>query len=128
MPSDKWGNKLFVDTYGVYLKLNGVNYSRKIFSFRGKEVVKYVKQNHIMKTLEKGKMIGFNHDALKLLKQKGVKYIWIMLYNGKRKGKVKIDDILELKEFLHFKHEGFERQVFYPIKLIGKEDESKKKE
>ena len=118
MPTDKWGNKLTVDDFGIHLDIRGAKYRRKIFAFRSGGVVKHIKKNHIMNHLMSGKMIGFNYEALKLLSNMRVKVIWVLNYPEKIKGKVTIKELLETGEFLHFKQTGFERQIFYPLKKI----------
>lgn len=117
MLQDHDGNKIFFVEDGIYLKLSSDNIPKRIFSIRDGTVWKYVKSKHIMKHLLSGPMIGFNYQALKYM-PKPVKYIAVVANNTVRK--VKIQDILERKEFLYFKKEGFEKQIFYPLELMEK--------
>ena len=123
MPRDKWGNKLTVNEHGIYLKTKSSDREKKVLAFRYGGVIKHIKKNHIMTSLISGPMIGFNYEALKILKTKRVKWIWIMSYAEKTKGKILLKKLLEEGEFLHFKKVGFERQIFYPlVKIKGMEN------
>ena len=91
---------------------------RKIFTLNGNKILKYVKNSHVMK--KPHPMIGFNYYALQMIQdypQFRDKNIYIQY---KRKiYKVDSFTILNHKEFLYFKKEGFELQCFYPIKLLA---------
>ena len=81
MKTDKQGNKIYLYDDGLYLKLIGKGYPKKIFSFNSGRIIKYVKKSNIMK--KPYSAIGFNYYALlelshcKFIKNKN---IFILLY------------------------------------------------
>ena len=112
---DEQGNRLFIGDTGIYLKLATERNNRQIFTFRDGNIVKYVEKNGVMKA--GGGMVGFNYHALKyLLENKRLKKKPIHVKMGNKYYKVTAQEILDLKNFLHFKSEGFELQCFYPVK------------
>ncbi len=117
MPVDSNGNKLFFMPKGIYLSLNNQKKRKKIFSISPEGyVTKYVKKSNIMRT---NQMIGFNFEAIKLLDEhKRINDIIICI--GKDTYKLSIDMLLIYGKFLHFKKQGFEKQLFYPINKLEK--------
>ena len=114
---DSQGNKILTGDTGIYLKLKDEVNNRQIFAFRDGKIIKYVNKNGVMRA--GGGMIGFNYYALMWLaehKRLKTKPIYIRL--GKKYYKVMPQEILDLKNFLHFKKDGFELQCFYPIKNL----------
>ena len=111
---DKDGNKVIMHNDGIHLKLKGSPGLRKIFSFNSGRITKVVPRSNIMRI--NGGMVGFNYHALtliatsELLSKKP-----IILVIGKDRYEVTADEILEKKEFLHFKAENMELQCFYKI-------------
>ena len=112
---DSEGNKLFVGDTGIYLKLKTERSNRQILTFRDGKIMKNIGKGGIMKA--GGGMIGFNYHALKyLIENKKLKDKPIYIRMSNKYYTVMPIDILELKNFLHFKTDGFELQVFYPVK------------
>ena len=69
--------------------------------------------------MKKGNKIGFNYYALLWLSEHPrLKKLPIHVRMGNKHYPVKTEDILKKKDFLHFKDNGFELQVFYPLKEI----------
>ena len=112
--TDKEGNRLYFYEGGVELHLKGQSYRRKIFNVIGGQIIKQVMKGNIMRN---GNMLGFNYKALNVLRDRfKKKFIYVVI--GKKKFKVPISEIIDNSEFLHFKTEGFELQIFYPIKKM----------
>lgn len=119
MRQDKQGNKIYLHDDGVYLKLITDVIPKKIFSFNGGRIIKYVKKSNIMK--KPYSAIGFNYYALlELQNAKFVKRKEIYIRLGKKYYKIPIETILQKKEFFHFKSQGYELQCFYPMASILK--------
>jgi hypothetical protein len=122
---DKDGNILYIANDGIFLKLKTELQPRKIFSFYDRSIVKFVKKSNIMKPDSKVELIGFNYNALRLINDsKFIKNKQIVVRIGLKNYTITPDEVLNYKEFLHFKQSGFELQCFYPInklerKLIG---------
>jgi len=114
---DKDGNLLIVQDSGIYLKLTSELIPRKIFTLNDGKIIKYVKKSNVMQRPHP--MIGFNYYALQMIQdfsQFRDKNIYI--YHRNKIYKIDSFKILNHKEFLYFKKEGFELQCFYPIKLL----------
>jgi len=108
---DAQGNLLGFRPDGMYLKLSGEDRLRQVFAIKGDKVSKYVSPANILK---KANAIGFNYDGLKELLARGHKTIHVVI--GKRQSiKLSIQSILDNKEFLWFKEQGFERQIFWKL-------------
>ena len=113
---DNTGNELLIHERGVNLILASDKVERRIFQVQGGQLVKYVKPQNIMNA---GKKIGFNYKALQVIREwLRKKYMFIIL--GKKRYKLPIDEVIENGEFLYFKKEGFELQIFYPVKGLDK--------
>jgi hypothetical protein len=122
--SDTDGNKLYFADSGVELVLKGSSRRRKIFTVNSGQIIKRVLKAHKM---TKFPSIGFNWKAINVLRDRlKKKYIFIVM--GRAKYKVPIEDIIDNGKFLHFKHEGFELQVFYPTGRLDKWQYKKKKQ
>ena len=106
------GDKLYFHESGIELKLKSERTTRKIFSFNSGAIVKRVLKKNIMKVNDS---IGFNYEALKVLRDKYPKYKYIYVVIGKKKYKVPISEIITNGSFLHFKEVGFELQIFYKV-------------
>jgi len=112
--SDKDGNKLYFADSGVELVLKGSSRRRRILSVMGGQIIKRVLNAHKMK---KFPSIGFNWKAINVLRDRlKKKYIFVVM--GRAKYKIPIQDIIDHGKFLHFKTEGFELQVFYPLRRL----------
>lgn len=112
---DSQGNRLLVGDTGIYLKLVNKPNNLQIFAFRDGKIIKYVGKNGVLRA--GGGNLGFNYYALQYLAEHPrLKKQPIYIRMGKKYFKVMPIDILNLKEFLHFKEKGFELQVFYPVK------------
>lgn len=113
--TDGYGNKLFMAVDGIYLKLKEEHQLKRIIAFRNGRVVKYVKKTNIFRPNGK-RLIGFNFNALKLVREKSKqKYIYIQY--GSKYQKIYIQDIFDNGDYLHFLKEGFELQIFYPLEI-----------
>jgi len=104
---------------GMYLKLAGENRTKRILSFRGGKIVKYVKKTNIFKPKEGKSLVGFNYHALKIVQEKSRQKCLYIQY-GNSYQEVQIADIFSSGEFLHFLKEGFELQIFYPLDTTKK--------
>ncbi len=116
---DKDGNKLFMADTGFYLKLLKDPKIKEILSFSGGKICKWLRKDNIM--MIRGGMVGFNYHALKMIMDSDmIKDKNIYLRYGRKVFRVPVEMILSKKEFLHFKHEGFELQCFLPLADIKK--------
>ena len=124
---DKDGNLLIVQDSGFYLKLANEIMPRKIFTFNSGKIMKYVKNSNVMQ--KPRPMIGFNYYALQMI-QDHPQFRDKNIYIQYKKKYYKIDSfkVLNHKEFLYFKKEGFELQCFYPIKLLEGQEYHKTEE
>ena len=117
--TDKDGNRLFLHDGGTSLKLASEPRMRTILSFQGGKMCKWLSKKNIMNV--GGGMIGFNYHALKMIMANDmIKDKNIYLRYGRKTFRLPIKAILEHKEFLHFKEEGFELQCFYPLSKAKK--------
>lgn len=114
---DKDGNLLIAQDSGIYLKLVSEIIPRKIFTLNNGKIIKYVKNSNVMQRPHP--MIGFNYYALQMI-QDFPEFRDKNIYIEYKRKHYKVDSykILNHKEFLYFKKEGFELQCFYPIKLL----------
>ncbi len=115
---DNDGNRLILGDDGIYLKLKGDPSTRKILSFTGGKIVKYVKKKNIFKPKNGKEMIGFNYYSLKLLKER-TKLRTIYVRYGRTMRSINIDELLEHGKFLHFLKSGFELQTFYMLENMN---------
>ena len=102
------GDKLYFHESGIELKLKSERTTRKIFSFNSGAIVKRVLKKNIMKV---NNSIGFNYEALKVLRDKYPKYKYIYVVVGKKKYKVPITELISNGSFLHFKEVGLDMHL-----------------
>ncbi len=108
---DTQGNKIGIMEDGVHLKLARTLRVLKIFNIKNGQLSKWVSPKNI---LRKANAVGFNHKALQMLQNAG--YTALSLHIGKKPPiGLKIADILESGDFLWFKQQGFERQIFWKL-------------
>lgn len=110
---DSDGNKLRLRRDGVFLKLSNETRTRKILSFRGGAVIHFVKKKNLFR---EGELVGFNYHALHMVLDAFPRIVDILVRIGQKTYKVDPAEVLEKELFLYFKNQGFERQVFYPLK------------
>lgn len=108
---DDAGNKIGFRSDGLYLKLAKEERLKQIFKIKNGVVSKWVSPHNI---LRKANAIGFNYDGLKRLLDKEHKEISVQIGSNPIIV-LKIQDILDKKEFLWFKAQGFERQIFWKL-------------
>lgn len=114
---DKDGNTLSLTEDGVFLLLKKERQYRLILKIENGKIVKYVKKKNVMRT--NPPMIGFNYESLKMIKRHPrIKDKNIYIIIGKKAYFVSVEDVINHKEFLHFKKDGFELQCFYPVELL----------
>ncbi len=113
---DSDGNKLLIGQGGIYLKLIRERRQRQVFKIQSRHCEKYVSKGNIFKKIggENG-AIGFNHSALKILRDKlKINKISIRI-GGQTPLHVKVKDIFKYGSFYRFLKEGFELQMFVPV-------------
>jgi len=116
--TDGDGNSLLMGDNAIFLKLKGEPRLRTILSFEGGRIVKRVSQQHVMRI--NGGMIGFNYNALKMIREKrAIKKKIIAIQYKKIVYNVPVEELIDKGIFLHFKNQGFELQIFYPIKELS---------
>ena len=116
--TDKYGKKLMIGNSGVYLKLKSENKMREVFKIRGTSVEKYVAKKNIMRAVGENGAIGFNYNALKILKERmRIRKITVRV-GGQSPVVVPIQKIFDKGKFLHFLEGGFELQLFFPLEFL----------
>ena len=116
--TDKQGNKLMIGNSGIYLKLKKENKMKEIFKIRGTTVEKYTAKKNIMRAVGENGAIGFNYNALKILKERmRIKKITVRV-GGQTPIAVPIQKIFDKGKFLHFLEGGFELQLFFPMEFL----------
>ena len=108
---DSQGNKMGMGDDGVYLQLAKSKKVLQIFKIKHGKLSKWVSERNIFKKVN---AIGFNYHALMMLKEKGYNSMSIIVENHGTHH-VKISDLLKEANFLWFKREGFEKQVFWTL-------------
>jgi len=117
--TDKDGHKLMIGEDAIYLKLKHGRKMKEIFKVKDGIVEKYVAPKNIMRAIGTEGGVGFNYNALKILKDE-LRIRKITLRIGHRTPEhLEIKEILKNGKFLHFLNEGFELQIFYPIELLN---------
>lgn len=111
---DMHGNKIMVKDYDVILQLAGGERRKIAFIDEvGKQLVIHRNsQKHLMRKING---YGFNEQLLKF----AVKSTHILfILDGRYKYKIPIKMIQEEGQYLNFKQQGFELQLFVPMSLI----------
>jgi len=110
--TDELGNQLGFKSDGLYLRLkNEHGRLRKLFAIKNGKVSKYIKQANL---LVKANAIGFNYESLKMLLERNHKKIHARI-EGRVTLVLDIQDIIDKQNFLWFKQQGFERQIFWVL-------------
>jgi len=109
---DKAGNEIYRKQDDIYLALKEENRTRKVGTIVGDKII--MKRDSKKHYFRKGDSYGFNHNLLIRLN----KVTKVELHIDKKKHLIPIDYILEKGEFLLFKQQGFELQIFLKTDLI----------
>jgi hypothetical protein len=118
--NDKMGNRLIIEGNGnITLKLASESKDRKIGNFLKSEGnTVYFKRAHVKNIFNKTNAWGLHwellgslrpYDFINIKDNFGCSY-WITVKDAKEHG-----------DFLHFKGEGFEKQLFVPIEYFSNE-------
>ena len=118
MHRDNDGNTLAIWRDGVYLQLKGEQRPRKILELAGRNrVIKRVLKKNVMR--KPVPSIGFNYHALKMIAlEPRLKDVKINILYKSKTYVVTPSQVIDDGEFFHYKKEGFELQVFYPIEKL----------
>lgn len=110
---DTLNNIWFKDNETIYLKLDKEDFNRTLGKVKGDTFfVKRVREKHLFR---KNNSYGFNGS---IIEQLGVDFI--ELYEDSGIFKFPVDVLRQFGDYLHFKDEGFERQMFLPLSIIDK--------
>lgn len=110
---DSLSNTWFKVEETVYLKLAREEKNRTIGKVKGNTFfVKRVRERHLFR---QNSSYGFN---INIIEQLGV--VNIELYEDSGVFKFPVDVLRQFGDYLHFKDEGFERQLFLPLSIIDK--------
>src|SRR6478752_7294544 len=114
--ADPLSNKWWIDKGTVILKLAKENYNRKLGLILGDRFIVY--RNREKHTFHKTNSYGFSSEVIEgLYKYVGIKFVDV--YDDF--GMYRLDiDIIKRGDYLFFKEEGFEKQLFVPIPEIEK--------
>lgn len=109
---DSLNNSWFKDGESIYLKLANETKNRLLGKVKGNTFfVKRIREKHLFK---KNESYGF---SINIIDQLNVDYI--ELYEDSGVFKFSVDVLKQFGDYLHFKDEGFERQLFLPLSIIN---------
>jgi len=111
---DKNGNSIRLHNNGILLKIKGETRFRQIFRFDSGRITKRVTQANVMRIKEG--MIGFSYHALQLIatSERLSKHDIVVIFEDKQY-EISALEILDKKEFLHFKKTGMELQCYFSL-------------
>ena len=111
---DMHGNKIIVNGLDVILQLSGGERRKIAFiDSVGKQLVMYHNsQKHLMRKING---YGFNEQILKFSTTS--KYVLLIL-DGRSQKKNRMQEVKKEGQYLNFKQQGFELQLFIPMSLI----------
>lgn len=110
---DKFGNLIYRNGDNIFLELKEEKRSRKLGTIKDENII--IRRNPEKHLFLKNNSYGFNHNLLsRLNKVKNVE----LKSDGKRYV-IPIDYILKYGEFMNFKNQGFELQIFLKLDLIN---------
>ncbi len=110
-------NSWYIDENVVHLKLEKDKFVRRLGIIEDDRFIVYrEKAKHLMKV---NNSYGFSYEVINQLHQfKGIRFVDV--YDEEGMFRLTIEDIKIDGTFLHFKEEGFEKQIFVPIDRIYK--------
>ena len=106
--TDRDGNKLIIQDNKVYLYLITDDRTRNIGFINGNKYCKYVKENHVYH--KGGDKFSFNYHAIELINPTHIKVNYKSNWYSISKARFDL-----VKEYKHFKTEGFELQCMVAI-------------
>lgn len=116
--SDEFANNLILANNDVrliiYLKLKAEKRKRKLGIINIATRTFYAKRNSKKHLFRKNESYGFNHKLLSETKR----FDKVRLQDENSEWLIPVSYILENGSFLHFKGDGFERQIFIPLQKI----------
>jgi len=114
--ADQYGNKILVDyaTNSIYLKLAKDNRRRLIGVMEPAGGSLFVKRSRFKHVLRKAQAYGFNDYVLRNAK----KFNKIILEDEGGRYELPIALIIEKGQYLFFKEQGFEKQIFLSLRII----------
>lgn len=117
--SDEYGNNLYVHNNGVriliFLKLKQEARKRRLGVINLDTKTFYVKRVRAKHLFNKNQSYGFNYKLLSEAK----KFDKVRLQDDFNEWLIPVKYILDNGSFLHFKGEGFERQIFIELSSIN---------
>lgn len=116
--SDEYGNNIILHNNDarmvVYLKLKAESKKRKVGIINFATRTLYVKRNSAKHLFRKDGSYGFNHKLLSETKR----FDSVRLQDENSEWLIPVSFILDNGSFLHFKGDGFERQIFIQLNKI----------
>ena len=116
--SDEYGNNIILHNNDarmvVYLKLKSESKKRRLGIINFATRTLYVKRNSAKHLFRKDSSYGFNHKLLSETK----KFDSVRLQDENSEWLIPVKFILDNGSFLHFKADGFERQIFIQLNKI----------
>lgn len=117
MITDKIGNKLYREGDVIYLKLVSQNYRRKLGVIDEQSKIFLTTRVYEKHLYRNAKSFGFNSEFLRSASLfKDVK----LLTDRNESFVIPVKTILEEGSYLHFKKQGFERQIFLSLDKMQK--------
>lgn len=110
--TDSAGNELWLEGVNVYLRLKSESRKRKIGTYsEGRFTKQVMSKEHIF---QKTQSVGLNYQAIQQLNPD-----LIVLNVMGEVYKIKRATFERIKEFLHFKKQGFEKQCFLRLSVLA---------
>ena len=112
---DEFGNIMLIKDDNIFIKFPNEEISRKIGTLNRPKKWLFVKRERSKHLLKVANAYGFNYHILKT----GRAFTNVRLSDEYGTYEIPVEYILEKGSFLHFKQQGFERQIFLTIKQIN---------
>jgi hypothetical protein len=116
MLQDKAGNQIFRTEDIIYLNLISENRYRKLGVISEDGTVITMRRNPDKHLLRVASAYGFCYEFLKTAR--AVKVVRLMLIGTKDFYHITVKDLLKYGDFLFFKKQGFEKQIFLTLEQL----------
>lgn len=110
---DELGNAIGFRADGLYLRLATEKKKklRQLFKIKDGKVSKWVHPNNVLK---KARSVGFNYEGCKAMVNKGHKDLSVII-GSQPAFHITFHELLDKGDFLWFKKDGFDKQIFWKI-------------
>jgi hypothetical protein len=112
---DTDNNRIYRKETAIYLKLKNESFSRKLGEIDTDKKTLTVNRKYETHLHRKSDSFGFNYS---LLKQATLFNLVVLITNKDEVFHIPLEYILEKGDFIYFKEQGFEKQIFLKLELI----------